>query len=82
MGDPMREQAAVLALVQASVGEWYQTADMISEAGSAVRLLDREPLVLSAQRRQRADEVVSLVRPASLDRARLSSSGWPHRTCG
>jgi DNA processing protein len=69
MDDPMREQAAVLALVQASVGEWYQTADMISEAGSAVRLLDREPLVLSAQRRQQADEVVSRVRPESLNLA-------------
>jgi DNA processing protein len=69
MNDPMREQAAVLALVQASVGEWYQTADMISEAGSAVRLLDREPLVLSAQRRQQADEAVSRVKPASLDLA-------------
>jgi DNA processing protein len=69
MDDPMREQAAVLALVEASVGEWYQTADMISEAGSAVRLLDREPLVLSAQRRQQADEVVSRVRPESLNLA-------------
>jgi DNA processing protein len=69
MDDPMREQAAVLALVEASVGEWYQTADMISEAGSAVRLLDREPLVLSAQRRQQADEVVSRVRPESLSLA-------------
>jgi DNA processing protein len=69
MDDPMREQAAVLALVEASAGEWYQTADVISEAGSAVRLLGREPLVLSAERRQQADEVVSRVSPASLELA-------------
>src|SRR5260370_1406244 len=35
MDEPRREQAAVLALVRASPGEWYQTADVIAEAGSA-----------------------------------------------
>jgi hypothetical protein len=34
MGEPMREQAAVLPLVRASAEEWYQTAGVISEAGS------------------------------------------------
>jgi DNA processing protein len=61
MDEPVREQAAVLALVQASSGEWYQTADMIAEAGSAVRLLAGEMPVMSDERRQRATELMSRV---------------------
>ena len=69
MDEPMREQAAVLALVRSAPGEWYRTADVIAEAGSALRLLRGEPTILSAQRRQRASELVSRVRPADLSRA-------------
>jgi DNA processing protein len=35
----LREQAAVLALLKATKGEWYRTAAMIAEAGSALRVL-------------------------------------------
>jgi hypothetical protein len=49
MGEPMREQAVVLALVRASAEEWYQTADVISEAGSALRLLSDETVIMSAE---------------------------------
>jgi DNA processing protein len=35
-----REHAAVLALVEATDGEWYRTAALIEEAGSAVRLVE------------------------------------------
>lgn len=36
------EQAGVLALVKSTEGEWYRTAALIEEAGSAVRLIRRE----------------------------------------
>ena len=69
MDEPMREQAAVLALVRASPGEWYQTADVISEAGSAVRLLGGEPVIMPAERAQYARELVSRVSPADVSQA-------------
>src|SRR5215831_14103849 len=69
MDEPMREQAAVLALVRASAGEWYQTADVISEAGSALRLLDGETAIMSAEREQHARQLVPRVTPASLEQA-------------
>jgi DNA processing protein len=69
MDKPMREQAAVLALVRVSRGEWYQTADVISEAGSALRLLGGEPVILPAERRQHARELASRVSPADVSQA-------------
>ena len=69
MDEPMREQAAVLALVRACQGEWYQTADVISQAGSALRLLGDEPVIMSAERRQYARELVSRVSPADVSQA-------------
>jgi DNA processing protein len=69
MDEPMREQAAVLALVRASRGEWHQTADAIAGAGSALRLLGGEPAILSAERRQRASELASRVRPGDVSQA-------------
>ena len=80
MDEPMREQAAVLALVRASPGEWYQTADVISEAGSAVRLLGGEPVIMPAERRQYASELVSRIGPADVAQAqtlidRVTSQG-------
>jgi DNA processing protein len=80
MDEPMREQAAVLALVRASPGEWYQTADVISEAGSALRLLGGEPVIMPAERAQYARELVSGVSPADVSQAealieRVTSQG-------
>ena len=69
MDEPMREQAAVLALVRASPGEWYQTADVISEAGSALRLLGGEPVIMPAERRQYVRELASRVGPADVSHA-------------
>jgi DNA processing protein len=71
MDEPLREPAAVLALVRASAGEWYQTADMIAEAGSAVRLLDGEPVIMTTERRQHAAEIVSRVTPEDLSQAQV-----------
>src|SRR5258708_31049861 len=70
MDEPRREQAAVLALVRASPGEWYQTADVIAEAGSALRLLRGEPAIMSTRRPQRATELASPVRPPDPSPAR------------
>lgn len=42
------EQAAVLALVRATEGEWYRTATLIDEAGSARALLDKDRSVLES----------------------------------
>jgi DNA processing protein len=70
----------VLALVRASAGEWYQTADVISEAGSARRLLDGEAVIMSAERAQHARQLVSRVTPDDLAQAqalidRVASQG-------
>lgn len=80
MDEPVHEQAAVLALVRASQGDWYQTADVIAEAGSAVRLLAGEMPVMSAERRQRATELLARVTPADVSDAhelieRVTSQG-------
>jgi DNA processing protein len=69
MDEPMREQAAVVALVGASPGDWYQTADVIAEARSAVRLLDGEPPIMSTERKQRARDLISRVTPSDVSRA-------------
>jgi len=39
---PLHERAAVLALVGATKGEWYRTAALIEDAGSALRVVHRE----------------------------------------
>jgi len=70
MDEPVYEQAAVLALVRASHGEWYQTADVIAEAGSAAQLLAGEMPVMSAERKQRATELLTRVTPADVSDAR------------
>jgi DNA processing protein len=72
MDELMREQAAVLALVSASPGEWYQTADVICEAGSALRLLAREPVIMPTERRQYAQELVDRVTPTDLSKAQAT----------
>jgi DNA processing protein len=72
MDELMREQAAVLALVNASPGEWYQTADVICEAGSALRLLAGEPVIMPAERRAYADELAGRVKPADLSEAQAT----------
>src|SRR5260370_29738202 len=69
MDEPMREQAAVLALVRASPGEWYQTADVIAEAGGALKLLGGEPMIMSTKRRRHASELASRGKPADVSEA-------------
>jgi len=69
MDERVREQAAVLALVRASPGPWYQTADVICEARSAVRLLGGERPVMPAERWRYARQFVARVTPADVAQA-------------
>lgn len=69
MGEQRREQAAVLALVRASQSDWYQTADVVAETGSAARLLDGEPPIMSTERKQHAADLISRVTPDDIARA-------------
>ncbi|HTU78018.1 MAG TPA: DNA-processing protein DprA [Solirubrobacteraceae bacterium] len=39
--DDTREQATILALTEVAPGPWYQVADVVEEAGSAVAVADR-----------------------------------------
>ena len=80
MDERMHEQAAVLALVQASPGEWYQTADVIAEAGSAIRLLDGPPVIMPEEGASGSGELISRVKAADVPRAealidRVTSQG-------
>lgn len=62
----------MLALVQASSADWYQTADVIAEAGSAVSLLAGDMPVMSDERRRRAGDLLSRVSAADgADKAEL-----------
>jgi DNA processing protein len=66
MGDHAAEQAAVLALTKASPREWYRTAAVISEAGSALRLLDGHTKALAAPNQRHADELLARIEPGDL----------------
>lgn len=69
MGTSVREQAGVLALTKATRGEWYRTAALISEAGSALRLLDGDVKWLPSEFAQRAVDLVARVQPGDLVKA-------------
>lgn len=59
MGSSLAEQAAVLALSQASPGEWHRTATVIQENRSAVDLLDGRIGLMAEPHRAYAEELVS-----------------------
>jgi DNA processing protein len=66
----LEEQAAVLALVSATTDEWYRTAALIDEAGSALRIVNRdwngfEPFDVAA-----AERLGSQVTKADVERQR------------
>jgi DNA processing protein len=61
------EQAAVLALVDRTEGEWYRTSQMIDEAGSALRLLQHAWPELASIDRSEAEALVQRVSPADLE---------------
>ncbi|PWR12479.1 DNA-processing protein DprA [Micromonospora sicca] len=69
MSDSAAEQAAVLALTKASPGEWYRTAAVISEAGSALKLLAGDAGFLSAPHQRYAEELLRRVAPEDVQAA-------------
>jgi len=65
----MNDQAAVLALTEATQDEWYKTAALIVEAGGATALLEGRAGTLDEDQREAAERLASRVTPESLDRA-------------
>ncbi len=70
MSHPADEQAAVLALTKATPREWYRTAAVISEAGSAISLLAEDTPLLAVTLQRYAEELRQRVTPEDLDAAR------------
>lgn len=62
-----REQAAVLALVRATEGEWYRTAALLEEVGSAERVLAKEWDGLEMMSSEEAMSLASRVERHELD---------------
>lgn len=80
VGTPSREQAAVLALTRATTGEWYRTAAVLSEVGSALAIIERRLPLLPDDMAQHAAELAKRTQPGDLDRgeeliARAATSG-------
>jgi DNA processing protein len=69
MNDSAEEQAAVLALTKASPREWYRTAAVVTEAGSAVRLLGGDTSLLAIPHQRYAEELRGRVTDEDLDSA-------------
>lgn len=65
----MNEQAAVLALTEATQDEWYKTAALIVEAGGATALLEGRTGTLDEDQRDAAEQLASRVTPDTLERA-------------
>lgn len=63
------EQAAVLALVGQTEGEWYRTSQMIDEAGSALGLLRHEWPEFSLIDGPLTEALIDRVSPADLERS-------------
>jgi DNA processing protein len=80
VADVTREQAAVLALTKVSPAEWYRTATVIMEAGSACDLLEGRPRIMADEHCRYAEELLSRIKPEDLDLAeatieRLAAEG-------
>jgi len=69
MSTTAAEQVAVLALTKASPREWYRTAAVIYESGSALALLDRQMGLMPEEQRQYAEELLERVQPEDLEAA-------------
>jgi DNA processing protein len=72
---PVREQAAVLALTEASEAEWYKTATLMVEAGGALALLEGRTRTLDRGQREAAERLASQVTSDDLDRAEVLIGG-------
>lgn len=75
MDSPVAEQVAVLALVKASPREWYRTASVIDEAGSATALVEGQIGLMPAEQQRYAAELHDRLRPEHLEAADEIVSG-------
>lgn len=78
----IRERAAVLALVKATQrreqgGEWYLTAALVENAGSALRLLEAD--WATSEEQVRGSDLLSRVQPDDLDRYIELIAGYEQR---
>lgn len=65
---PLSERAAVLALVAATEGEWYRTAALIEDAGSAVKVIQHDWAEFEAVDVDEATALANRVRDADVRR--------------
>jgi DNA processing protein len=70
MATSLQEQATVLALAEASPREWYRTADVIADNGSAVRLIEGVLAPMSSEQRDYANDLRAQVHPDAVEQAR------------
>jgi DNA processing protein len=73
------ERAAVLALVSATSGEWYRTAALIEDAGSALRLVRRDLGEFEAFDRDEAAAIAGQVNDEDLRRYEALIEGYQSR---
>jgi DNA processing protein len=73
------ERAAVLALVAATSGEWYRTAALIEDAGSALRLVRGDLGEFEAFDRDEAAAISGRVKDEDLSRYELMISEYESR---
>lgn len=69
MSTTAAEQIAVLTLTKASPREWYRTAAVIYESGSALALLNGQIGPMPEEQRQYAEELLQRVQPEDLKEA-------------
>ena len=72
---PADEAAAVLALSAATQGPWHRTASLIEDAGSAVRILDRDWSGFELLAEGELSALVDRVTPADVDHYRAVIGG-------
>ncbi len=72
----MREQAALLALVGHTDQEWYKTATLVEEAGSALRVLRGDPVGLDIVDAARAADLADRVSSGEVDRYEQQIREW------
>ena len=72
----VREQAALLALVSHTNGEWYKTATLVEEVGSALRLVNGDYSLLDETDAEVADELRQQVSSEEVEEYARQISDW------
>jgi len=70
------EQAALLALVSHTDQEWYKTATLVEEVGSALKLVDGDYPLLDETDAEVADELRQQVSPGEVEEYARQISDW------